>query len=145
MSLEENKTMIRRFFTEVFSQGNLTGADEYIAPDAILHPFPPQFPAGSQGLRMVLTAMRTTFPDAQITLEDLLAEGDKVFVRAFFRGTQTGPLMNIPSVPPTGKPCSQTQMHLFRLANGKIVEYWFNADDLGMLRQLGYMPVLQSS
>ena len=138
MSIEENKAVIRRLFDEIFYQGNLAAADEFIAPDIIYHPFPPTFPGGADGFRYVFKTLCSTFPDQHIAIEDVIAEGEKVVVRSTFSGTQTGPLMGLP---PTGKHCTQSQISIFRLVNNKVTEYRFNADDLGMLRQLGFLSI----
>ncbi len=137
MSIEENKKIIQDMFDVFFNQGNLASADNFIAPDIIYHPFPPTFPAGPDGFRLVFKMLSTSFPDQHIAIDDIIAEGDKVVVRSTFSGTQTGPLMGFP---PTGKHCTQSQISIFYLANGKVSEYWFNADDLGMIRQLGLLP-----
>jgi len=137
MTVEENKITIDRMFKEIFHQGNIAAADKFIAPDVIYHPFPSTFPAGPDGFRFVFKMLCSSFPDQYIALDDIIGEGDKVVVRSTFSGTQTGPLMGFP---PTGKRCTQSQISIFRLANGKVIEYWFNADDLGMIRQLGLLP-----
>lgn len=137
MTIAANKAIIRHMFDEIFHRGNLASADDFIAPNIIYHPFPPTFPIGPDGFRFVFTMLASTFPDQRIAIDDMIAEGDKVVVRSTFNGTQTGPLMGFP---PTGKPCTQSQISIFRLANGKVIEYWFNADDLGMIRQLGLLP-----
>ena len=137
MAVAENKMIIQRMFDEFFHQGNMAVADDFIAPDIIYHSFPPNFPPGPAGFHFVFNMLRSTFPDQHIAIDDIIAEGDKVVVRSTFRGTQTGPLMGFP---PTGKHCTQSQISIFRLAKSKVIEYWFNADDLGMLRQLGLLP-----
>jgi predicted ester cyclase len=137
MGTEENKAVIRRMFDEIFHRGNLASADDFIAPNIIYHPFPPTFPVGPDGFRFVFKMLSSSFPDQRIAINDIIAEGDKVVVRSTFSGTQTGPLMGFS---PTGKHCTQSQISIFRLANGKVSEYWFNADDLGMIRQLGLLP-----
>ncbi|MBA2396811.1 MAG: ester cyclase [Ktedonobacteraceae bacterium] len=137
MATEENKTIINRMFDEIFHQGNLAAADNFIASDVIYHPFPPTFPAGPDGFRFVFQMLVGTFPDQHIAIDDIIAEGDKVVVRSTFSGTRSGPLLGFP---PTGKHCTQSQISIFRLINGKVSEYWFNADDLGMIRQLGLLP-----
>ena len=137
MSIEENKKIIQDMFDVFFNQGNLASADNFIAPDIIYHPFPHTFPAGPDGFRLVFKMLSTSFPDQHIAIDDIIAEGDKVVVRSTFSGTQTGPLMGFP---PTGKHCTQSQISIFYLVNGKVSEYWFNADDLGMIRQLGLLP-----
>jgi len=135
MSAEENKITIERMFTEIFHKGNLVAADNFIAADAIYHPFPSSFPSGPDGMRYVVTMLRSSFPDQHIALNDIIAEDDKVVVRSTFSGTHNGPLMGFPA---TGKQCTQSQISIFHLRNGKVVAYWFNADDLGMFRQLGF-------
>jgi steroid delta-isomerase-like uncharacterized protein len=137
MAIEENKDIIQHMFDEIFHRGNLASADDFIAPDIIYHPFPPTFPTGPDGFRFVFQMLFSTFPDQHIAVDDIIGEGDKVVVRSTFSGTQTGPLMGFP---PTGKQCTQSQISIFHLANGKVIEYWFNADDLGMMRQLGLLP-----
>jgi predicted ester cyclase len=80
----------------------------------------------------------TAFPDLHFTIEDIIAEGDTVVVRQTARGTHQGDLMGIP---PTGKQVSGTGITITRVVNGKAVEDWFNGDDLGLLQQLGVVPV----
>ncbi len=78
------------------------------------------------------------FPDSHFTIEDLIAVGDTVVVRYTARGTHQGNLM---AIPPTGKQVSVTAIGIFRIGNGIAVEEWLNIDDLGMLQQLGVVPV----
>jgi predicted ester cyclase len=141
MAIEENKVIIQRMFEDFFQRGNLASADNFIATNITYHPFPATFPAGPDGFRFVFKMLSSSFPDQHIAIDDIIAEGDKVVVRSTFSSTQTGPLMGFP---PTGKHCTQAQISIFRLANGKVIEYWFNADDLGMIRQLGLLPGLTS-
>ena len=79
----------------------------------------------------------TAFPDLHFTVEDLIAEGDKVVARLTVRGTQQGAFMGIP---PTGKHVTVTGIDINRLAGGKSVEHWLNMDTLGLLQQLGVIP-----
>ena len=81
---------------------------------------------------------RSAFPDMQLTIEDQIAEGDKVVTRWTARGTHQGELMGIP---PTGKQATVTGITVGRVANGKFVESWSNFDALGMMQQLGVVPV----
>jgi steroid delta-isomerase-like uncharacterized protein len=78
--------------------------------------------------------LRTSFPDLTITIEDLIAEGDKVVTRLTARGTHQGTFRGIA---PTGRVVSWTGIRIFRIAEGKIVEHWANWDDLSLLQQLG--------
>ncbi len=81
----------------------------------------------------------TAFPDANFTIDEMIAEGDTVVIRRTVRGTHKGDLMVIP---PTGKQITMTEMALLRVANGKFIEGWSNSDDLGLLQQLGIIPRL---
>lgn len=80
---------------------------------------------------------RTAFPDLYGTIEDLIAEGDKVVTRITYRGTHQGEFMGIP---PTGRPVTMTFTGINRIAGGKIAEGWVNFDALGMMQQLGVIP-----
>jgi steroid delta-isomerase-like uncharacterized protein len=139
MSTEQNKTLVRRYWEEVWNQGNLAVLDDLIATDFDGHPLPgePDFGRGPAGQKQLVGMYRTAFPDLRMTIEDMTAEGDRVAVRWTARGTQTGEMMGIPA---TGKHTTVTGMFLNRLAGGKIVEGWGNFDALGMLQQLGVIP-----
>jgi steroid delta-isomerase-like uncharacterized protein len=138
MSTEDNKALIQRINEEGLNQHNPALVDELCAPDFVFH-------NGSrtiQGLpayKRYLAPFFNAFPDIQFTTEDLIAEGDIVAVRRTFRGTHKGSIMGIP---PTGKQVTTTVMTFNRIANGKFVEGWNSADDLGLLRQLGLIPAL---
>lgn len=121
MSQEENKARIRWVFEEVFNQGQLAAIDEVAAPDFVDHTPLPGQPAGSAGFRHIYTFLRTAYPDLHFTVEDLLAEGDKVAIRWIMRGTQTGELLGRP---PTGQPHTEHAIVIFRLVGGKVVERW---------------------
>ena len=135
-SIEENKAMTRRIF-EVFNTGNLALADELIATNVVDHQAPPGIEPGLAGFKQIVTMFRTAFPDIQMTIEDIIAEGDKVVTRSTMRGTHQGEFMGIP---PTGKQFTATAIDIVRFAGGKGVEHWGNSDDLGMLQQLGVIP-----
>src|SRR5665811_2179921 len=130
---EQNKAIDRRILDEVYSQGDLDVADEFIA-----HGGPGLQDQGREEYKQFVRMMRTAFPDLVITVEDQLAEGDKVLTRWLARGTHTGEFQGIP---PTGMRGELAGMTVERFANGKVVECWSNTDDLGLLQQLGVMPV----
>ena len=130
MSTEENKALLRRLFEEVWNQGNLAPLHEVLAADFLYHPDLRGLEAYKQAIRLYLTA----FPDLHFTIEDMLAEGDRVVTRWTLRGTHQGPFQDIP---PTGKQVTLTGISIFRVANGKGVEVWTDADYLGILQQLG--------
>ena len=122
---------------EVFSKGNVAIIDEIIDPNMIEHsPVPGQEP-GIEGLKKLVIAFRTAFPDPRSTVEDLIAEGDKVVGRMTTTGTHKGEFMGIAA---TGKRVEFSEIHIVRIANGKAVEHWGNSDDLGMMQQLGIIP-----
>ena len=85
-------------------------------------------------VKQIFAALRAGIPDFQTTIEDLIAEGDKVAVRISWQGTHKGELMGIP---PTGKYVKVTEMQIYRMANGKIIERWVETDVFGMMQQLG--------
>jgi predicted ester cyclase len=100
MSTEDNKALIRRFYEEVFNQRNLAALDDFYAPDHVDHTLPPGLPVSPEGTRQAIATMLKGFPDLSITIEDLIAEGDKVVTRFTTHGTQRG---GLGSIPPTGK------------------------------------------
>jgi steroid delta-isomerase-like uncharacterized protein len=128
----ENKAAVRRFIGQAFNAGDLAIVDELVAPDYVLH-FTPEV-RGPEGMKQFVTEYRTAFPDYTCTIEDQVAEGDKVVTRWTVRGTHEGQLMGIP---PTGKLVTMPGMVVDRLSNGRLVETWIQADALGMLQQLG--------
>jgi steroid delta-isomerase-like uncharacterized protein len=133
MSTEDNKALFRRW-CEVISQNRLDRVEEIIAPDEVDHALPPGIPSGREGVKQLFTLLHTAFPDLQIDIEDLIAEGDKVVGRVTARGTHQGAFMGIA---PTGKPVSFNAIDVVRIAGGKIVERWSQADNLALLQQLG--------
>jgi predicted ester cyclase len=137
MSTEDNKALVRRFYEEVFNQKNTTAIAEFIDPTFVDHSLPPGLPGGIEGARQYIGMYLTAFPDLHLTVEDLIAEGDKVVARFTGGGTQQGAYMNIP---PTGKQMTATVIDMFRIAGSKFVEHWLEFDALGMMQQLGVIP-----
>ncbi len=138
MSTDENKAAMRRIPLEVYNQGQLDVADEVLAAEYTEHvPLPPGWPSGIAGLKQYVSMLRSAFPDFQYTVEDELAEGDKVVFRLTARGTQHGEFLGMP---PTGKQATWTEMHICRVVDGKLVEHWANLDQLSLLQQLGVIP-----
>jgi steroid delta-isomerase-like uncharacterized protein len=138
MSTEDNKALMRRWYEEVFNQKNIAAIDEFVAPNVVDHLVPPGMPGGIEGTRQGVNMYLTAFPDLHLTIEDMIAEGDKVVDRQTARGTHQGAFMGIP---PTGKQVTVTAMNISRIADGKIVEHWVELDTLGMLQQLGVVPM----
>src|SRR5262249_30245180 len=126
--------LVRRFYEEVFNQGKVAMIDRYIAANGIDHQMPPGQGNGPEGVKKMVADFRKAFPDGHFTIDDVIADGDKVVVRSTFRGTQKGPLMGVPA---SGKPVKMTGIDIIRCAGGKMVEHWGNEDDLGLMTQIG--------
>ena len=139
MSTEENKALIRRFYEEVFNQRNLAALDDFYAPDHIDHTLPPGLPVGPEGTKQAITTMLEGFPDLRISIENMIADQDKVVIRFTTHGTQQGMLG---AIPPTGKQVAVSTIEITRIVDGKIVEDWGLDDRLGMLQQLGLVPAM---
>jgi len=138
VSVEENKALARRWFEDLFNTGNLEMADEIIAPDHVNHdPTLPDIPTGPEGQKQIVNLYRGAFTNAHISVEDQLAEGDRVVTRWTSSGTHQGELMG---VAPTGNQVRITGITINRLSGGKIVESWSNYDALGMMQQIGAIP-----
>jgi steroid delta-isomerase-like uncharacterized protein len=137
MSTEDNKALVRRFYDEVFNNKNMAGVDAFVAPNVIDHSLPPGAPGEIEGVRQTITMFLTAFPDLNLTLEDIIAEGDKVVVRWTMRGTHQGASLGMP---PTGKQFTLPGISLVRLDGGMAAETWVCYDQLVMLQQLGLAP-----
>ncbi len=138
MQPEENKAVVRRFLEEIFNEGNLDVADELFAPDYVLHdPAAPEEVRGPEGIKQYVGMYRSAYPDTHFTIEDQIAEGDKVVTRWTGQGTHEGELMGIP---PSGNRVTVTGILLDRVSGGKIEEGWVNYDALGMMQQIGAIP-----
>ena len=120
MSTETNKALIRRIFDEAFNQKKLAIIDEIFSPTFVDLSTPNQL-QGPQGVKYYFTTIHTCFPDMQISIEDLLAEGNKVAIRTIWQGTHTG---EYESIPPTGKQVMRSMIQIFTIENGKIQEEW---------------------
>jgi len=139
MSIEENKSIVRRFFKVGPSRGDLDAANELLAPGFVLHVPLPCSP-GIQGINEVIFACRAAFQDLYVTVEDMVAEDDMVAARFTARGIHMGAFMGLQ---PTGKPITMTGMEIFRLERGKIAELWGEANLLGLMQQLGILPPME--
>ncbi len=137
-SIEEHKAIVRRLAEEVIQGGNLDLIPALFAPDYVPHdPSNPTRRGGIEGARDFIAQLQEGVTDVRYTIEDLIAEGDKVMYRWTLSFRHTGPMMGIP---PTGNSVSFGGVDIFRLAGGKIAESWVYADALGMLRQFGVLP-----
>ncbi len=143
MAAEENKATSRRFFEELFNQGNLDAADEIVTSDFVLHdPNLPEEVRGPEGLKEFTTLFRNAFPDIAIEVKEQVAEGDKVGTRFVAIGTHQGDLMG---VAPSGNRVTVGAFTLHRFSGEKIAEDWANYDALGMMQQIGAIPSPEQS
>lgn len=125
--MQSNTILIQRLFNEGFNQGHLAVVDELFHPEFVDRSTPDQ-PPGIQGVKDYISMVRTGFPDIFITIEDLIAEGDKIVVRTTWRGTHQG---EYGGMMPTGKHVTRTMIQIFRIVNGKLYEEWVEGEDLG--------------
>ena len=131
---EQNKTLTRRFYDEVFGKKNLAVLDELCAPDIVDHnPLPGQ-PGGVQGLKTVMRDYVQAFPDLTFTLDKIIAEGDVVVARFDAQATHKGPFLG---TPPTGKKVKFHGIDMIRIKNGKAVEVWHEGNDVAVMLELG--------
>ena len=122
---EKNKALVREFFEEAWIKGNVATVDEYMAADYVEHPRPSTLPPGAEGLKQLISAYRTAFPDLKMTLDDIFAEGEMVAFRWSVSGTHLGDWLGLP---PTGNHVRATGITIFRITGGKVVEGWTSID-----------------
>jgi len=140
MSTEDNKAIVRRFqegMLEAIRTGNTDPLLETVDPDATFGM--PGMPSTLDGMKQMLPAFHTAFPDLRMTVGEMIAEGDKVAYRLTVTGTHTGEFMGIQA---TGKRVTFTETHIDQIAHGKLVRHDGDFDQLGMLQQLGVIPQL---
>jgi len=136
MSKEENIALVRRFFSVGPSGGDLKSADELLSSNLVLH-VPLASSPGIQGMNEIISACRAAFEHLDVTLDDIVAEGDRVAVRFTARGVHQGAFMGLPA---TGKSITMTGIEIFRIEDGRIAELWGEANLLGLMQQLGIVP-----
>jgi predicted ester cyclase len=134
--VEDNKAFIRRI-AGLFTKDTLDEYLSYYAPDAKLHFLPPGLPPGREGARLFYQMFLGAFPDARVSVDNMVAEGDMVAEMFALEGTHTGPFQGIA---PTGRQIRVTGMTIMRITNGQIVERWSEADFLGLMQQIGAVP-----
>ena len=139
---EQNKAVIRRLVKELWNEGNAAVFDEVFAPNFVDHTAPPGSSPDREGLKQLVTVFGAAFSNTSTTVDQLIAEGDKVAWRWTFRGTHTGPFMGIPA---TGKVITLTGITIDRVVGDQIVERWNQADFAGMMQQLSDAPTPQVS
>jgi predicted ester cyclase len=135
MSVEQHMAIFRRVIEEGFNQGNLTALDECFSPTYTEHQF--DLPSTLEAFKGSIRYLRETFLPFSLTIEDMVADGDKVWARMTGRGTDSKGLLGHP---PTGKSFAITVMDICRFEQGKIVEHWGVPDRFHQLAQLGLLP-----
>ncbi len=137
MSAEDNKAAVQRMGEEAFNKGNLEVLDELVAPDVVDHDPAPGQASGREGIKEFVSTLRNAFPDLQLAVENMVAEGDYVAFNYTINGTHQGEFMGIE---PTGNHVSVRAMEMVRISGGQMVDRWGNTDQLGLLEQLGALP-----
>jgi steroid delta-isomerase-like uncharacterized protein len=138
MSAEHNELVARRIGEELFNQGDLSIADELIAPKAVDH----NEPVGTdcrEHFKRVATMLRSAFPDLHMHTEDVIADEEKTALRITITGTHSGPGA-FAGMPPSGKRFQIQQMRFARFANGQMTDSWAVIDMLAWMQQLGAIP-----
>src|SRR5215216_4196218 len=129
MSTEDNKALVRRFVHEIFVQGREATVDELLADDFVAHTWP-STGRPKDDLKAAIGMTRTALADIRFSIDDLIAEGDRVVARLTTSARQVGEFMG---VPPSGKRYEIQEIHIFRLRAGTVVEHWHQFDRMGMM------------
>ena len=137
MSAEQNQSAFRHVITEAFNKGNYDVLSDHFRADFIEHQF--GLHPTIEGFKGDIQFLRTAFPDFSLTIEDMVADGDKVWARMIARGTNSGGFMG----PPNGKSFEATVFDTCRFEDGKIIEHWGSPDRFAILAQLGLLPKQQ--
>ena len=133
MTPEQNKAVVRRWIEEFKTGGDESVSDELRSPHFVNHSAPPGALTGPEAGKLAFRAMRAAFPDLRVTIEDMLADGDRVVTRQTFAGTHRGEWLG---VPPTGRVVSWALIDIVRLEGGRLEEHWAVADMLGLRARL---------
>lgn len=141
MPAREARETVRHMFT-IANEKDPDAYLEVLHEDFVNHSAPPGMAADREGYRHIYGMYVNAFPDFEITVEDMVVEGDRVMTRWTARGTHQGELMD---VPPTGKEVEMTGITFNRVADGKVIEQRENADMLGLLQQLGVIPEAEAA
>lgn len=134
---QQNKDLIRRFYDEVMSKGDLDRIPELCAEDLVDHEAPPEMPQGAAGVKLFVEMFREGFPDLRATVEDLLTEGNRGVARVKFTGTHEGEFMGVPA---SGNRIEIEAIDIIRIADGKCVEHWGVTDNIALMQQIGAIP-----
>ncbi len=138
MSPADNKSLFRRFVEQVMNQGNLAAIDELFAPQFVGHvQLPPAPPMTREGVKRLFAMYHGAFTGFGATIDEMIAEDDRVAGLLTAHGTHTGTFAGIAA---TGRLVTFRTMDIFRIAGGRIVEHWAMPDQFGLRQQLGAIP-----
>lgn len=131
------RDVARQLIEDDLNTGDVAAAERIVAADFVDHTNPPGLQNGISGHRGIVEIFHAAFPDVRWTIDDMVAEGDRVAMRLTMTGTHSGEFFGIP---PTGRRVSVGGTHIVRVENGRVAEHWGHNDDLGLMRQLGAIP-----
>ena len=137
MSVDENKALLRRGWEEILNKGNINALDQFYAENFVDHNAFPGIPSGIEGMRQTYNIIFSAFTNIHVTIDDMVAEEDKIVVRVTANGIHTGEFMGTPA---TGKRISVMEIRIYRIAGGKIVEHWGLMDTASLMQQIGSAP-----
>ena len=139
MTSGHNKRLVRRALEEIYAKGDVELADELVHPDFADHEAAhPDQPTGPESVKQTVGRLQSAFGGLRFKVEDEIAEGDKVVQLVVMSGRHSGPLMGRE---PTGREFAVRHIYIWRIADDKIVDHWGSRDDLGLLGQLGLLPM----
>ena len=139
MVSEDNKRLVRRALEEIYTNGAFELAEELVHPDFVDHePAHPEQPTGPESVKHTVRRLHSAFGELRFEVEDEIAEGDKVVQLVTMSGRHTGPLMG---GEPTDRAFAVRHVYIWRIADDKIADHWGSRDDLGLLGQLGLLPI----
>ncbi len=142
MSQEENKSIHRHFYEQVINSKDLEAVDRFVSPNYLGHGLSSEL-LGREGLKALVRTFLAAFPDASVTVEDQVADGNEVISRLIFRGTQ---MAQFQGIPPLGQPVTVQVVDIARFQDGKCVERWGGLDQFSFWQQLGIVrPPARSS
>lgn len=137
MSGAENKERFRRFLEEVINQKNIDALDAHLAEDFVEHEEMQPMPPTREGVRQMFASMLVSFPDLEVTIDDMASEGDKVWARSTWQGTHKGEFLGVAA---TGRSVSFSVIDIIRFSDGKAVEHWGVGDTFTLMTQIGAIP-----
>jgi steroid delta-isomerase-like uncharacterized protein len=138
VTAESNKALVRRYF-EVTARRDVAAVDQLLTQDFVTHNPVRGTPPDREGVKQAAMLRGSVFPDERTSIEELVAEDDRVVVRWSWRGTHTGELLGIP---PSGRQVTMNGLSMYRISDGHIAEEWEERDTLGLLQQLGAAPAI---